>query len=382
MNTTMIAVMLATSLLMGLIGLIAFLWGLKNGQFDDEKKMMQGVLFDSPEDLQHAIRQENIQRKKMKEIYDIAIIGGGPGGIASAVESIMLGIKDVILFEKGEDHSTTIRKFYKDKKRVDKDYKGQKIELDGHIYFCDGTKESTLDFFGEVIKNNVFEAQFQTEVESIAQKQDYFEIQTTKNTAIKARYIIISIGKMGQPNKPSYPIPSTLRNIVNFNANSCVDGEKLLVVGGGNSAVEYACVLSETNPVTLNYRKKEFSRINEINHEQLDMCLKNGKIVPKFGIDIESLEDSNSKVKVNFTDGNSEVFDRVIYAIGGIAPIDFLKKCGLALDEDGVPLTDENHQTSIKGIYVAGDILYKNGGSIAAALNHGFHIVQEIHKKL
>ena len=58
MNTTMVAVMLATSIVMGLIGLIAFLWGLKHGQFDDEKKMMQGVLFDSEEDLRHMANQE------------------------------------------------------------------------------------------------------------------------------------------------------------------------------------------------------------------------------------------------------------------------------------------------------------------------------------
>lgn len=53
MNTTMVSVMIATSLVIGLIGLIAFVWGLKNGQFDDEKKMMQGVLFDSEDDLRH-----------------------------------------------------------------------------------------------------------------------------------------------------------------------------------------------------------------------------------------------------------------------------------------------------------------------------------------
>ncbi|MDE5925342.1 MAG: NAD(P)-binding domain-containing protein, partial [Helicobacter sp.] len=117
----------------------------------------------------------------MKEIYDIAIVGGGPGGIASAVESMVLGIKDVILFEKGEGHSTTIRKFYKDKKRVDKDYKGQKVELNGNIYFCDGTKESTLDLFDKIIQENGFEVQFQTEVESIKKEKDYFLIYTAKN---------------------------------------------------------------------------------------------------------------------------------------------------------------------------------------------------------
>lgn len=318
----------------------------------------------------------------MKEIYDIAIIGGGPGGIASAVESMILGIKDVILFEKGEGHSTTIRKFYKDKKRVDKDYKGQKVELNGNIYFCDGTKESTLDLFDKIIQENGFEAQFQTEVESVEKQGDYFVVHTAKNTAIKAKFIIISIGKMGQPNKPSYPIPTSIKNLVNFNANSCVDGEKILVVGGGNSAVEYACVLSESNPVTLNYRRKEFSRINEANQESLSACFENGKIEPKLGIDIQSLEDKEGKVQVNFTDNTSAIYDRVVYAIGGMAPVDFLRKCGVELDADGVPLIDDKHQSSIQGIYIAGDILYKNGGSIAAALNHGFDIVQEIKRQL
>ena len=199
----------------------------------------------------------------MKDIYEVAIIGGGPGGIASAVESVVLGIKDVILFEKGDGHSTTIRKFYKDRKRVDKDYKGQKIELDGNIYFCDGTKESTLDLFDNIIKDNHFEARFNTEVESITKDGEKFVIHTTSNVIVRAKFIIISIGKMGQPNKPSYTLPSALRKIINFNANEVQEGEKVLVVGGGNSAVEYACVLSETNEVVLNYRKAEFSRINE-----------------------------------------------------------------------------------------------------------------------
>ncbi|WP_334083575.1 cbb3-type cytochrome oxidase assembly protein CcoS, partial [Helicobacter typhlonius] len=45
MNVEMVAIMLAVSLVLGLIGLLAFIWGLKNGQFDDANKMMQGVLF-------------------------------------------------------------------------------------------------------------------------------------------------------------------------------------------------------------------------------------------------------------------------------------------------------------------------------------------------
>ena len=62
MNITMVGVMLATSLIIGLLGLIAFLWGLKNGQFDDEKKMMQGVLFDNEEDLRRAATNKPIKK--------------------------------------------------------------------------------------------------------------------------------------------------------------------------------------------------------------------------------------------------------------------------------------------------------------------------------
>ena len=56
--------MLATSLIIGLLGLIAFLWGLKNGQFDDEKKMMQGVLFDNEEDLRRAATNKPVKKDK------------------------------------------------------------------------------------------------------------------------------------------------------------------------------------------------------------------------------------------------------------------------------------------------------------------------------
>lgn len=61
MSSGIVAIMLATSLLMGLVGLIGFIWGLKTGQFDDEKKMCQGILFDSPSDLQEALEKKNTE---------------------------------------------------------------------------------------------------------------------------------------------------------------------------------------------------------------------------------------------------------------------------------------------------------------------------------
>lgn len=62
MNTEILTIMLVVSVLMGLVGLIAFLWGVKSGQFDDEKRVLESVLYDSTSDLNEAILQEKRQK--------------------------------------------------------------------------------------------------------------------------------------------------------------------------------------------------------------------------------------------------------------------------------------------------------------------------------
>ncbi len=174
----------------------------------------------------------------MEKIYDIAIIGAGPAGIGTAIESFIFGIKNILLIEKADNHSATIRNFYKDNKRVDKDWMGQKVECEGRIIFMDGTKETTLDLFDKLLDKHKIDTLFKTEVEKVERNNDFFEIFTTNNDKFLAKNVVIAIGKMGKPNKPSYKIPPSIKQFVNFNLDKCSKGEKILVVGGGNSAAE------------------------------------------------------------------------------------------------------------------------------------------------
>lgn len=316
----------------------------------------------------------------MQQVYDLIIIGGGPGGIGAAVEAKILGLKDILLIEKGDNHSQTIRKFYKDNKRVDKDYKGNVVELKGNVEFFDGTKESTLDYFDRLLDNEEIDTAFNSEVEKIKKSDGVFQVITSK-AGYAAKNIIIAIGTMGKPNKPSYKIPPSIRDRVNFNLDKCTQGEKILLVGGGNSAVEYAIELSKTNTVTLVYRREKFSRLNEINEKMIYEYNGQEKLRLRMGTDIISLENESGLVKVNFTDGYYTIYDRVIYAIGGTTPIDFLKLCGVTFDENKKPIFDENFETETEGLYLAGDIAVQSGGSIAVALNHAHHIVSHILEK-
>lgn len=386
MNTPIITIMLLVSLGIGLVGLVVFLWGLRNGQFDDAHKITHGALFDSIEDLNlaNAIAQNqqatpNPKHKESKmEHYTIAVIGAGPGGISASVEATLKGLS-VILLEKGAEHNATLRKFYKDGKRVDRDYKGDKVELVGAIDFSDTNKEGALAMFDSLLEKHAINVAYNNDVESIQrQANSSLLIRTSGNHSISADYAIITIGKMGQPNKPSYKIPPAILRQVNYNASSIQAGERLLIVGGGNSAVEYAIDLCASHDTTLNYRRTEFARINDTNKQELEKVIASGTLKTKLGVDIESLEEQGGKICAHFSDGSSDVFDRAIYAIGGSSPVDFLKKCNIELDSSNLPIVNEHLQTSVQGVFIAGDIGFKSGASVAMAIAQAQKIVAHI----
>jgi len=315
----------------------------------------------------------------MENLYDIAIIGGGPGGIASAVEASIFGMKKILFIEKGDNHSQTIRQYYKDAKRVDKDWKGQTVTIRGNVGFFDGTKESTLDYFETLLDDESIDTLFNTEVNGVEKDSDIFEIMTS-NGNYRATNVIVAIGRMGKPNKPSYKIPRSIKTVINFNPHDCRGHEKILVVGGGDTAVEYACHLTKDNTVTLAYRKNEFARINDINKEMITRYDQEEILRVRYGIDIESIENHNhdGKVQVNYSNGFHTVYDRVIYALGGTTPVDFLRSCHIELDEDNQPIFSDTHETSVEGLYMVGDIVFNSGGSIAMAINHAHDVLSDI----
>ncbi|MCK5824050.1 MAG: NAD(P)-binding domain-containing protein [Ichthyobacteriaceae bacterium] len=311
-------------------------------------------------------------------IYDLIIVGGGPGGIASAVEASIFKLNNVLLIEKGENHSQTIRKYYKDSKRVDKIYNKQEIDLKGNVEFFDGTKETTLEYFEELLDNDTITSIYNTEVDRVVkQDDDTFKVMTPKGE-YSSKNVIVTIGRMGKPNKPSYKIPGSIKTVINHNPYDCRGSEKILVVGGGDSAVEYACQLTVDNDITLAIREEKFSRANEVNEEMVIRYDQEERLRIRYSADIESIEGFDNRVKVNYKNGFCTMYDRIIYAIGGTTPIGFLQKSGIEMDEKSHPIFDDNYETSVKGLYIAGDIVFKKGGSIAMAINHAYDVMKHI----
>ena len=317
------------------------------------------------------------------KIFDTVIVGAGVSGLSCAIELKIKNIENIAIVEKSNNFFNTIRSFYKDGKRVDKNWRNQTIELLGNINFDGGLKEEILHYFEDLLEKHNIKPLYNSEVEKIVKnKDDIFEVHL-KSDILRTKNVVVAIGKMGKPNKPDYKIPLEIQKNVNFNLDNCSKNEEILVVGGGNSAAEYAYSLAlDENIVTLAYRKESFSRLNPTNEKMLKEFEANKKLTIKLNCDINSLEDENGFVKVNYSNGESQNFNRVIYAIGGTAPIDFLKICGVNFDNNIKPVFDENFECCCKNLYLSGDITSINEGSISSSLNHGYLIAQRIAKEL
>ncbi len=311
--------------------------------------------------------------------YKLLIVGAGPAGISLVMEARNAGLSsdEILIIDKAEAHSWVIRSLYPDKKLVTANYKGMPAVCHGVMCLEDSSKKDTINYLDKAIKNTGVKVNYREEVLKIEHVDkngdEFFNVITNKNK-YESKIVVIAIGIFGKPNKPDYKLPLKLKNKIHFDITSFfAKGESVLVVGGGDSASEFAQYLVEMgNKVTLSYRRKEFIKMNAINRKSLIELAHCGKVSILFESNIFRVEVSESKTPlVYFKEGHfgMQEFDRIVYALGGSTPENFLKSTGIDFCED-TPKLKEDGETNIKGLFVGGDLLAgKKGGSISHAFN-------------
>lgn len=307
-----------------------------------------------------------------------AIIGAGPAGLASAVELKANGIKDVVVFEKGSSICSTIKELYPDGKRVDKIFKGLDLVSEGICNFETETKEAFLKRMQQYVEQYQINVQFNTQIRACEKINDLYILRNESQVVAETFIVIIAIGVFDRPNMPSYPIPKEVKDKVFFRLpKELPKNERILVVGGGNSAAEVACLLAGSCEVYLSYRRERLFRINEENLKELEK--RKNKIKLLLSTDIERLEPNKERVKVIFKNGSEESFSKIFYCLGGSTPKNFLKKIGIDFVNEQ-PVTDEFGESSMERIFLVGDITTKRG-SIMLAFNTAHRAVQRIIEK-
>lgn len=314
----------------------------------------------------------------------MVIIGAGPAGVSMAVEAIRAGIPStaLVILEKADAHSWSIRKLYQEEKKVAANFKGRKAVCHGVMCISNMSKKETISYLDQAILENKINVRYGEEVHKIHYENgEGFYIEAGKDKFF-SQTCVIAIGIFGRPAKPDYPLSSTLRKKIHFDLTSRkISGPKVLVVGGGDSASEYVQFLNEKKfDVVLCYRRDHFPRMNEINRKSLQMLADEKKVFLRLNCNIASVEDRDGRPFIHFKEEESrgEVYDDVVYALGGTTPDNFLKVIGIDFDGDA-PILKEGYETSINGLFLIGDLSAgKEGGSIISAFNSAHFAMRKI----
>jgi thioredoxin reductase (NADPH) len=129
--------------------------------------------------------------------------------------------------------------------------------------------------------------------------------------------------------------------------------------------------VQQNNRVTLSYRSKEFSRLNSVNFSSLMALRDSGEVTLLVGSNITGIKDVDGKPQVIFKEAEFApmIFDKVIYALGGTTPENFLRSVGIEF-EGSAPVLRDGYETTVPGLFLIGDLTAgKSGGSIISAFN-------------
>jgi len=268
------------------------------------------------------------------DIADVLIVGAGPAGLTASLRAIEKNL-NYITIEESEIGGTVAK------------YPRQKLVMTSPVEFpmygrfkkMELPKENLLEFWQKVMKRSDFKCRTGEKVENITKDSDgIFHVSTTKGQ-YRSRHVVLALGKTGSPRKlgvPGEDLPKVMYRLIE--ADHYVN-KKILVVGGGDSAVEAAMGLAQQvgNTVTLSYRQAAFSRIKDRNAQRIEECIKKGKIRVIFNSNPVELRQDSVVLDVN---GKHESLpnDYVWIFAGGEPPTAFLKKVGVGFGERDITL--------------------------------------------
>jgi len=261
------------------------------------------------------------------DVYDVLIVGAGAAGMGAANRAHELGLNYVVI-EQGKP-ANLIRSFTKGKPLF---IEPLDVPLESSLWAEESTKEELLAKWDEEIKKRGLSINTHEAVTDIKRHSGFFEVTTVK-TSYKAKYVILAIGKSGNPRKAGVPGEKEYaERIAHFLADPDEFRDNdIFIYGGGDVAAEAAIALAENNRVTLATIDPEFIFPKKRNVDKLFELQKQGKLDIHFNAHLKEI----GKDFVKFEkDGQLHELrnDRVFEMIGAELPMKFFNKIGIKME--------------------------------------------------
>ncbi len=282
--------------------------------------------------------------RSVPDVVDVLIVGAGPAGISASLRAIEKKLTYLTLDE-GEMGGTVAK------------YPRQKLVLTSPVEFptygkfkkTELSKEELLALWNKVLQRADFKFRQGEKVEDIKKGEDgIFTVVTAKNQ-YRSHTVVLGIGKGGSPRKlgvKGEELPKVMYRLIE--ADHYIN-KKILVVGGGDSAIEAAMGLGHQvgNQVTLSYRKEAFTRIKERNAQRIEECMRKGKVKVVFNSAPVEFKEQSVIFDVNGT--TQELPNDFVWIFaGGEPPTAFLKKIGVGFGMQDMTSTGSQEAKSAK----------------------------------
>jgi thioredoxin reductase len=291
-----------------------------------------------------------VQGREAGGMVDLCIVGAGPAGIACSLEAKARGLDFVMVDQ--EELGGTVAKYPRRKLVMT-----QPVELPllGRLKRTSYTKEELMELWHDVAKQHALPLRGGVRMKGLVRDGAGFRVDTDAG-AIPARNVCLALGRRGTPRKLGVP-GEELSKVAYSLLDACsYQGRRVLVVGGGDSAVEAALGLAEQpgNRVTLSYRKDGFSRLRPRNEERVREAQRAGEVRVLFQSQVARIDADSVTLHVAgeaACEGLLLENDEVFVLIGGEPPFPLLESCGVSFDPAlrAAPETLESGRGSLVG---------------------------------
>jgi thioredoxin reductase/NAD-dependent dihydropyrimidine dehydrogenase PreA subunit len=265
--------------------------------------------------------------KRDVAMYDLIIVGAGPAGISASLTAKKHNLNFLTLEQ--DSLGGTVFNFPRSKIVMTAP---MNLPLHGKVKLFDTSKTELLGLWLPVLQKNNIVIREHTKVEKIEMQPDGFEVITLKGESFKTKNVLLAIGRRGSPRKLGIPGETLEKVAYKILEPELVVGKRVIVVGGGDSAIEAALSLIDQNKVTLSYRSEAFSRLKPKNREKLDAAIQQQKLEVLLKSNLKKIEEDQVMIT---TETNPEPHpmenDLVLIFAGGELPTQFLEKAGVLI---------------------------------------------------
>ena len=286
-----------------------------------------GLIKNSVEQGQQAM--ENIVKNKKPSkinVLDVVIIGAGPAGISATLAAKEHGLSSITLEQ--DSLGGTVYTFPRSKIVMTSP---MDLPLYGKAKLYDTSKDELLQLWKKVIEEHDLKIIENTKVESIVPIEDeIFKIETNTGDEYLCNQVLLSIGRRGTPRKLDVPGEESQKVAYRLLEPEQISDKKIIVVGGGDSAIESALLLKDHNQVILSYRKDKFSRLKPKNRDKIEKAIADNSIQVQFNSNVVSIADKSVLMKID--DESIEIENDLVYIFaGGELPTSFLQNAGIQI---------------------------------------------------